>query len=533
MGVVWEAVHTVTRKPVALKFLKRQSDDAAAVRRFLREARAACAVRHPNVVEVHDLLELADGSHVMVMDLLSGETLAERLERQRPMTLPEVAGIMVHVCSAVSYAHGLGIVHRDLKPENIFLAKTPVGRAVKVLDFGIAKLTASEGDAARTGAMTGSGNVLGTLFYMAPEQLFGASDVDHRADLWALGVILLEALTSATPAEIYKLASSSEMARLQERASGLPGPVVDLVIRMLSVDRDRRPADVQETLSLLASHTSERFVVAEKRGSTPRLADSVSAAPAAMSHPAFARTEMAGVAESGRASSDSKDTPGPVQRTPRPAGHDPVRTLESPPSPIRPVRKRASREDMLRAGTAVAIAVSLFFAFGGRTHGAGRPIWFVLGTLAGWTCVAAWAIRAALMGGRHGGTRRFLVSVALSTPAVLFAFMLVWNLVYPESLTAFSNRIGFRCLGLTLAMGIWPLFVLALALRDSEPEHPRATGAALGSAAGAGAGILTDLWCPASYPSHIAIGHILPVLILCALGAVLGKRLLSARVRSA
>ena len=161
MGVVWAATHAVTRKPVALKFLKRsRNDDARAVQRFLREARAACAVRHPSVVEVHDVLELEDGSPVMVMDLLSGETLAQRLTRERVMSLPDVTRIMVHVCSAVGCAHALGIVHRDLKPENIFLVQSPSGRAVKVLDFGIAKLTASEGDAAQTGVITGTGAIL-------------------------------------------------------------------------------------------------------------------------------------------------------------------------------------------------------------------------------------------------------------------------------------------------------------------------------------------------------------------------------------
>ena len=127
MGVVWKAVHAVTRKPVALKFLKRGADDARAVQRFLREARAACAVRHPSVVEVHDVIELEDGSPVMVMDLLTGETLAQRLARVHGLSLPELARIMVHVCLAVGSAHALGIIHRDLKPQNIFLAESTSG----------------------------------------------------------------------------------------------------------------------------------------------------------------------------------------------------------------------------------------------------------------------------------------------------------------------------------------------------------------------------------------------------------------------
>jgi eukaryotic-like serine/threonine-protein kinase len=268
MGVVWQAVHAVTRKPVALKFLKRTGkDDARAVQRFLREARAACAVHHPSVVEVHDVLQLDDGAPVMVMELLAGETLAERLRREGPMSVPELARVMVHVCSAVGCAHALGIVHRDLKPENIFLANTPGGgREVKVLDFGIAKLTASEGDAAHTGATTGTGAILGTPYYMAPEQLFGEKDIDHRADLWALGIIFYEALSGQRPTlgdnvgQIYKIVMTDAIVPLQQRAPHLPEPVTALVGRMLSRERSARPADADAVLSVLSQYTNETFV---------------------------------------------------------------------------------------------------------------------------------------------------------------------------------------------------------------------------------------------------------------------------------
>jgi serine/threonine protein kinase len=263
MGVVWQAVHAVTRKPVALKFLKASAEDEPrAVQRFLREARAACAVRHPSVVEVHDVLQLEDGSPVMVMELLTGETLARRLAREGAIPLPEVARILVHVCSAVGSAHAQGIVHRDLKPENIFLAKSQV----KVLDFGIAKLTALDGDAAHTGATTGTGAILGTPYYMAPEQLFGEKDVDHRADIWALGIILYEALVGTRPTQaanmgqIYKLVTTGGIPSIAEKAPHLPGPVVNLVSRMLSRDRNHRPADVREVLSTLSAYTDESFV---------------------------------------------------------------------------------------------------------------------------------------------------------------------------------------------------------------------------------------------------------------------------------
>jgi serine/threonine-protein kinase len=251
-----------------LKFLKDSaSTDPRALQRFLREARAACAVQHPCVVAVHDVLELEDGSPVMVMDLLVGETFADRLAREGALRLAEVARTMVHVCSAVGCAHALGIVHRDLKPENIFLARTMTGATeVKVLDFGIAKLTASEGDAAHTGATTGTGAILGTPYYMAPEQLFGEKDVDHRADIWALGIILYEALAGARPTQaanmgqVYKLVTTVGITPISDKAPHLPGPIVNLVSRMLSRDRALRPADVREVLSTLSAYTDETFV---------------------------------------------------------------------------------------------------------------------------------------------------------------------------------------------------------------------------------------------------------------------------------
>jgi serine/threonine protein kinase len=299
MGVVWAATHAVTRKPVALKFLKRaEHDDRRAVQRFLREARAACAVRHPSVVEIHDVLELDDGSPVMVMELLSGETLAQRLERDRTVPLPELARIMVHVCSALGCAHSLGIVHRDLKPENIFLVQSTARIDVKVLDFGIAKLTASEGDAAQSGAMTATGAILGTPYYMAPEQLFGEKDVDHRADIWALGIIFYEALSGSRPTQaenvgqIYKVITTDAMRPLRETAPHLPEPILDLVSRMLERDRARRPVDVREVLGVLSRYTNESFVWVDPPSAMLR-ADSATALPHVDSDTARASTTPA------------------------------------------------------------------------------------------------------------------------------------------------------------------------------------------------------------------------------------------------
>jgi len=194
------------------------------------------------------------------MDLLEGESFAARLAREHALLLSEVAQVMLPVCAAIGAAHALGIVHRDLKPDNIFLAVEDGATCVKVLDFGIAKLTATEGDAANSGATTGTGILLGTPFYMAPEQMFGEKDVDARADLWALGVILYEALAGQRPTQganvgqIFKLATRGGIVPLRERAPSLPLPVLDLVSKLLERDRDRRLSDLREVVAVLATH---------------------------------------------------------------------------------------------------------------------------------------------------------------------------------------------------------------------------------------------------------------------------------------
>ena len=185
MGVIWAADDLIAGRRTALKRIKDTVDDPAARRRFLHEARAASVVRHPNVVEVLDVLELEDGPPAIAMELLDGESLRDVLVRDRTLSVPALADILVPVISAVGAAHALGVVHRDLKPENIFLARGAGGeRVVKVLDFGIAKLTALDGDAMRSAGLTMTA-VLGTPAYMAPEQVFGERDIDHRADIWA------------------------------------------------------------------------------------------------------------------------------------------------------------------------------------------------------------------------------------------------------------------------------------------------------------------------------------------------------------
>jgi eukaryotic-like serine/threonine-protein kinase len=266
MGVVWAATHMITRRTVAMKFLRGPAHARPEMRRrFLREARAASAVKHPSVVEVHDVFELDDETPVMVMDLLAGETLAQRLDTLGKMSLDETATILLPVVSAVGTAHARGVVHRDLKPENIFLAINDEGQTeVKVLDFGIAKLSHADGEMLVQSQLTGTGSMLGTPFYSAPEQLFGERHIDQRADVWALGVVLYECLSGQIPVygenlgQVMKVLTSSEIVPLERVAPHVPADVTALVNRMLAKPMAQRPGDLREVLGVLRRYSHFR-----------------------------------------------------------------------------------------------------------------------------------------------------------------------------------------------------------------------------------------------------------------------------------
>jgi eukaryotic-like serine/threonine-protein kinase len=196
MGVVVEAHHVRLDRPVALKILHPNvRSDADVATRFEREARAAARITGPNVARVLDVDSLEDGTPFMVMELLQGHDLAAELGKRKSLPVREAVRYVMQACLAMHEAHHLGIVHRDLKPSNLFLCKCgddePV---VKVLDFGISKATTID-----EVSMTATHSVLGTPLYMSPEQVRSAKNVDARADIWSLGVILYELLLGQPP----------------------------------------------------------------------------------------------------------------------------------------------------------------------------------------------------------------------------------------------------------------------------------------------------------------------------------------------
>jgi eukaryotic-like serine/threonine-protein kinase len=195
MGTVYRAVHVTLGQRVAIKLISAEHSQSAEARhRFSVEAKAAAKLRSRHVVTVYDDGETEEGNPYIVLELLEGETLEQRLARDHDMPLAEGVRIVTHVGRALARAHAQGIVHRDLKPANIFLVKTDddeQGFIAKVLDFGIAKLESQNGEKGTTQA----GTVLGTPLFMSPEQVRGASSVDHRADLYSLGMCMFHMLT--------------------------------------------------------------------------------------------------------------------------------------------------------------------------------------------------------------------------------------------------------------------------------------------------------------------------------------------------
>ncbi|MCA9619449.1 MAG: serine/threonine protein kinase, partial [Myxococcales bacterium] len=262
MGVVYAAEHLDLRRRVAIKLVRPEpTSDLVELdqlrARLLREARAASAVRHPHVVTVHDVLELEDGSPAMVMDLLEGEPLRARLQRS-PLAPEEARELAKQLLSALAAAHEAGIIHRDLKPDNIFLVAHPDGRIdAKILDFGIAKLTAVEGPTAATEGLTMTGMLVGTPHYMAPEQAFADAELDGRVDLWAVGVILYEALTGVRPVDganlgqLFRSLATLQIVPVDEASPvALPVGLARLVDALLT-EREARLPDARAALEVL------------------------------------------------------------------------------------------------------------------------------------------------------------------------------------------------------------------------------------------------------------------------------------------
>lgn len=197
MGTVYEAKHLAIGRMVALKVLKPENAQKPdAIARLRHEARIVSQLGHPNICEVFDIGQLADGTPYLVMERLRGKTLAERIQEGEPISVTELVEVMIQVLAGLETAHKKNVIHRDMKPDNIFLAERASGIVAKILDFGISKATVPDEQAHH---LTRTGMVMGTPYYMAPEQAMGERALDGRVDVWGVGICLFEALTGRRP----------------------------------------------------------------------------------------------------------------------------------------------------------------------------------------------------------------------------------------------------------------------------------------------------------------------------------------------
>ncbi len=251
MGVVVAAEDLKTGERVAIKFLLREEmkrPDGLA--RFVREAKALLRLASEHIVRILDVGNLANGAPFIVMEYLEGEDLRAWLATTGPGEPRAVIDLMSQACIAVENAHACGIVHRDLKPANMFLERREHGRPIlKVLDFGVSKL--KEEALREEVALTGADAMVGSVYYMAPEQMENGRVSDSRADIWSLGVILYEALAGVRPFEGETVAEVCTQVMLvpplplQLRRRGLPLPLCEVVARCLDKDRDGRFATAE------------------------------------------------------------------------------------------------------------------------------------------------------------------------------------------------------------------------------------------------------------------------------------------------
>jgi serine/threonine-protein kinase len=276
MGAVFSATNTTIGKRVALKFLTREAArDQSATQRFQREAEAAGVIESEHIVHVFDSGTTEDGLPFLVMELLGGEDLRSRLQREGMLSVPQAVDIATQVLRGLVRAHAAGIVHRDLKPDNVFLCRRDDGSTLaKIVDFGISKLSNSR--SAKT--LTRRGTVLGTAYYMAPEQAQAAEGVDHRADLYGVGTLLFEMLAGRPPhvapthEAVLVAICTKDAPDVQSLRPDTPKSLARLLERALARDRDARIGSAEEFLEGLGgapSHAAARAFTAKSGTDAP------------------------------------------------------------------------------------------------------------------------------------------------------------------------------------------------------------------------------------------------------------------------
>ena len=382
MGTVYEARHEFLETNVALKFLHSDLAKRAGLgSRFLQEARVSARIRSPHVTHVTDVDQTADGSPYLVMELLHGEPLQQAMDRHGKLPPEQAVDFALQILAGLESAHAIGVVHRDLKPDNVFIVPGTDGPLLKLIDFGIAKLRAST---EFQKGLTRAGVVMGTPEYMAPEQLFAAENVDHRADLYSLGVILFEMLAGRRPADgddveaIVAAVVSGRVRHLADLEPGLAPALVAIVERALLPDREARFGSALEMRSALTPYAG---ALSHARRPSERPEPAAFAAPANVPQhtaplqafevaPAIPKTlppqgESAMLAYKGGTQEVSDDAVREALRASALPGHFPPAGFGYPPTPAGYGPPVAARKRRSRTGLWVGLSVLIVLGLGG------------------------------------------------------------------------------------------------------------------------------------------------------------------------
>ncbi|MCA9596660.1 MAG: protein kinase [Myxococcales bacterium] len=335
MGAVYEARHELLGTNVALKFLHSElSKRPGLASRFLQEARVSARIQSPHVTRVTDVDQTPDGSPFLVMELLTGESLQQLLDRRVKLPKDQAIDFALQILSGLEAAHALGVVHRDLKPDNVFITPSTGGPLLKLLDFGIAKLR--EANEYQKG-LTRPGAIMGTPEYMAPEQLYSADRVDHRADLYSLGVMLYEMLTGERPAygddaaAIVSQVAAGKVKRITEHDASLGEELAKVVHQAIDPESSRR-FDSALSMRLALAPLSGELSHAGRLAATPAPAAVI---PSPSEPPPKRQDKTADLPPlEPKAPSDEAPTRGGVAPTLPP---DDDATAPAPPAPMAPV----------------------------------------------------------------------------------------------------------------------------------------------------------------------------------------------------
>lgn len=354
-GAVYRGTQLATGRKVALKLLHPDmKKDGNLVARFRREGMVLCNLRDAHTITTYDFDQTSDGTLYIAMELLEGKSLHHVFKEEAPLNWKRTFKILIEICSSLAEAHAQGIVHRDLKPDNIYLENRPGNSEfVKVLDFGIAKVVRGEPGQQQVSQLTATGQTLGTLEYMSPEQLMGRQ-LDGRSDVYALGVLAYEMVTGRVPFPDAKGPAALITAQLKQipqppsvvqPSAALPPIVDEVILEALEKDADNRYADVT------AMATALQEAIELSRSPSPDVVHDRFSSPQLVSSPA---------APTGQPSWEPLYTPTPLPTTPLPT----TRPLAQPrPVPSAPSNEYGPGESLV-------------------AHSRGRTWWWLAGLLA-------------------------------------------------------------------------------------------------------------------------------------------------------